>query len=85
MMKALEFRAHVHAQAGIQVGKRFIHQEYFGPVCQHARQGNALLLPAAHFARIAVFIAFHLHFGQCLFYAFFHFLFRHFLDLERER
>ena len=84
MVEALEFRAHVHAQAGVQVGKRLVHQEDLRAVGQHARQGDALLLSAAHLARIAIRVAFHLHLGQRFLDALVHLVLGHFLDLERK-
>ena len=46
LMHLLDFGAHLHAQLGVQVGKRFVKQEDFGVAHNGAAHGNTLALPA---------------------------------------
>jgi hypothetical protein len=45
---------HIHAQLGIEVGKRLIEQEHFGSAHDGAPDRNALALPARQGLRLAV-------------------------------
>ena len=46
--------AHQHPEVGIQIGKRFIKQQYFWLESQGSGQGYALLLPAAQLINGAI-------------------------------
>ncbi|MPM01949.1 hypothetical protein SDC9_48189 [bioreactor metagenome] len=52
-VQALELRAHLHAQLCIEIGQRFIHEQYLRPGCQRPGDGNALLLASAELGGIA--------------------------------
>ena len=54
VLHVLEFRAHVAAQLGVEIGQRLVHQERCGPADDRARERHALALAAGELARIAV-------------------------------
>ena len=54
LVEALDLRPHLHAQLGVEVGERLVHQEYRGVAHEGAAQSHALLLAAGKFARLAL-------------------------------
>ena len=57
LLNAPNLHAHLHAELGIQIGKRLIKEHQVGLDDHRAGKRHALTLTAAHFARIAVFKA----------------------------
>ena len=53
-MEALDLGPHLHAQLGVEVGERLVHQEYRRVAHQGAAESHALLLAAGKFARLAL-------------------------------
>ncbi len=65
LVQPLELRAHLHAQLGIKVGQRFIHEQDLGSRSQRSGDGDALLLTAGEFTGIAALELFNAqHFQQ---------------------
>ena len=54
VLQAPKLGAHLDAQAGVEVRKRFVHQKRFRPAHNRSRQGHSLALPAGERAWIAV-------------------------------
>ena len=53
-MEALQLRAHLHAQFGIEIRQRLVHQEDLRIADQRPSQRNALLLTAGKLPRVAI-------------------------------
>ena len=53
-MEPLDFGPHLHAQLGVQIGQRLVHQKYRGVAHQGAAESHALLLAAGEFTRTAL-------------------------------
>ena len=54
LMEPLDFGPHLRAQLGVEIGERFVHQEYRGVANEGAAQGHALLLSARELTRPAL-------------------------------
>ena len=54
LMQLGDFGTHLHAQLGVQVGQRFVHQEDLGLTHDGTAQGNALALAAGQGLGLAV-------------------------------
>ncbi len=61
VVQAADFRAHLLAQIGVQVGQRFVEQQHFRLDHDGTRQRDALLLAAGQLGRIAVLQMAQLH------------------------
>ena len=57
LLQIADEEAHVVAQAGVEIGERFVEQQHRGFDDQRAGERYALLLAAGQFPRIALFIA----------------------------
>ena len=64
VLDALDDVAHLHAQLGVQVGKRLVHQQHVRLDDDGAGQGDALLLAAGELGRHAVGVLVDLHHAQ---------------------
>src|SRR6266567_3471171 len=71
VMDALEFDTHFVAQIGVQVRERFVQQEQGWLQCYGAGNRQALLLPTAELAGIALAIFFQMDQFKSLLYTFF--------------
>ena len=80
---ALEFRAHGHAQLGVQVGERLIHQEELRLNDNRAGDGHTLALTAGHLRRVALEQVLDLRRLRRLVHALVDFFFGELLELER--
>ena len=54
LVEALDLGAHLHAQLGVEVGERLVHQEDRGVAHQRAAESHTLLLAARELARLAL-------------------------------
>ena len=54
VVEALDLRAHLHAELGVEVGERLVHQEDRRVAHQRAAEGDALLLAAGELAGLAL-------------------------------